>query len=190
MKYLILILAWSIYLALHSWLASQRVKNAVQQSAPFLYRRYRFLYSLFSTAGLFALLVLMAASQPIYLLAKSTSLQYIGMVLASWGVILVILSFRQLSGSAFLGLKPQVPSRLITTGIHGYVRHPIYSGTILVLVGMWFYIPTDSVLISIVVIFAYLPVGIYLEEQKLIAEYGEAYREYQRKVKALVPWVF
>ena len=35
--------------------------------------------------------------------------------------------------------------------------------------------------------FVYLPIGIALEERKLIAAFGEEYRRYRREVPALIP---
>ncbi len=109
------------------------------------------------------------------------------MIIASWGVIILVVSFRYMSGPAFLGLKKEVYSGLITDGLHGYIRHPIYTGTILVLVGLLMYHPTDIILITDLVIFAYLPLGIKWEEQKLIDQFGEAYLKYKKEVSALVP---
>ncbi|MEM6397138.1 MAG: hypothetical protein AAF741_12385 [Bacteroidota bacterium] len=37
---------------------------------------------------------------------------------------------------------------------------------------------------------AYIPIGIHLEERKLVIEFGEAYRKYQQEVKRLIPGVW
>ncbi len=76
---------------------------------------------------------------------------------------------------------------LIRKGTHAYVRHPIYSGIILIVIGMALYTPTDIVVLSVVCILAYLPAGIYFEEQKLIAEFGDDYLTYRREVPAIFP---
>jgi protein-S-isoprenylcysteine O-methyltransferase Ste14 len=39
-----------------------------------------------------------------------------------------------------------------------------------------------------VILSLYLVVGTILEERKLVAEFGESYRAYQREVSMLVPW--
>lgn len=187
MDYLIIGGGWALYFALHSLLASEQVKRTVRSKAPVIARGYRFFYSLISTVGLLWLLYLMAITPSATLFSPPGYVRYIAMILASWGVILVITSFRHLSGWAFLGLKKEENKGLIRKGTHAYVRHPIYSGIILIVIGMALYTPTDIVVLSAVCILAYLPAGIYFEEQKLIAEFGDEYLTYRREVPAIFP---
>lgn len=42
-------------------------------------------------------------------------------------------------------------------------------------------------LVSSLAMTLYLVVGSYLEERKLVLEYGEMYRRYQQKVPGLIP---
>ncbi|MGB6970657.1 MAG: hypothetical protein WBD61_00710, partial [Desulfobulbales bacterium] len=73
-----------------------------------------------------------------------------------------------------------------TEVILGYVRHPWYSGAILL---VWvFGIVTDVSLVSKLVLSVYIIIGTLLEEQKLIREIGEPYRAYRKKVPMLIPW--
>ncbi|MFY0599584.1 MAG: isoprenylcysteine carboxylmethyltransferase family protein [Cyclobacteriaceae bacterium] len=184
--YIVLFLAWSIYLFLHSTLASSKVK----QLQPFSAKHYRLLYSIISTLGLILLVYLMALVDPHYFYAPTDSVRYVGMVLSSWGVILIIGSFRNISTKSFLGLKEEKENRLVRTGLHSRMRHPIYTGTILLLVGMFVAVPSATVLVSTATIFLYLPIGIYLEEKKLIEEFGDDYLKYKREVKSLFPGLF
>lgn len=185
MTYWWLATAWAIYLILHSWLASERVKTWVPISA----RGYRLLYSALSSAGILVLFYWMATIPPGYLFASQGWLQYGGLVLTAWGVMTVMAAFRQISARTFLGLKAEVPGELIRSGVYAKVRHPIYSGTLLILAGMVLFIPTLAVGLSVLVVVLYLPVGIYFEEQKLILQHGESYLQYRREVKAVVPGV-
>lgn len=78
------------------------------------------------------------------------------------------------------------PSVLEVGGPYGWVRHPIYFGWVLCV----FFTPTMTVgrLVFAVVSVAYLVIAIPLEERGLVAEFGEPYREYQRRVRwRLVP---
>ena len=47
---------------------------------------------------------------------------------------------------------------------------------------------TDVNLWPRIILSAYLVVGSILEERKLLAEIGEPYAEYRRRVPMLVPW--
>ncbi|MEO9475176.1 MAG: isoprenylcysteine carboxylmethyltransferase family protein [Cyclobacteriaceae bacterium] len=185
MDYLELILAWILYLALHSFLASTWMKSKIPISA----RWYRLLYSIIATIGLLGLVYLMALIPPVWVYALTPFLKFAGMVAASWGVIIVVASFRQISMKAFLGLKKENNKELVKTGLHSSVRHPIYSGTILIMVGMFASVPSLTVLLTALVIFAYLPIGVYFEEKKLIDVFGQEYLDYKENVKAIIPGV-
>ncbi len=184
--YLTLFLGWSIYLFLHSLLAAEAVKSKISISP----KVYRLGYSIFSAVGLIWLMIKMAFIQPEYLYAPTNFTKYLGMVISSWGVIIVMIAFRQISVWAFIGLKKEEKSELITTGIHARMRHPIYTGTIMLVIGMLIAVPNFSVLVSVISILIYLPVGIYLEEKKLISVYGQKYLDYKNEVKAILPGLF
>jgi methanethiol S-methyltransferase len=42
-------------------------------------------------------------------------------------------------------------------------------------------------MLAVGITFLYLPIGIHLEEGKLIAVFGEEYRKYREEVPALIP---
>jgi len=77
---------------------------------------------------------------------------------------------------------------LDTSGVLSIVRHPWYLATILLIWAR----PVDiSIIVANVMLTCYLVIGTYLEEKKLILEFGENYRSYQRRVSMLVPikWI-
>ena len=78
---------------------------------------------------------------------------------------------------------------LETGGIHRYVRHPLYLGTFIFLIGLFLLNPLLSNLIAVIIIIIYTMIGIQFEESKLIKEYGDDYRLYQKKVPKLIPFL-
>jgi protein-S-isoprenylcysteine O-methyltransferase Ste14 len=74
---------------------------------------------------------------------------------------------------------------LDTSGILGITRHPWYLRVILLI---WARQLDVSVICVNVILTAYLIVGTYLEEKKLIREFGEKYLAYQQKVSMLIPY--
>jgi len=78
------------------------------------------------------------------------------------------------------------PPAFSRRGIHGWMRHPYYSATLLVLVFIGDV--TDVGLVWRGIFFIYTIVGTWLEERKLVAFYGEEYVRYRREVPMLVPW--
>lgn len=82
---------------------------------------------------------------------------------------------------------PVPVSELKVDGIHRFVRHPLYSGTILFVWGLFFIFPFLSNLIAVVLLTLYVFIGISFEEKKLLKEFGKRYEAYILKVPMLVP---
>lgn len=79
------------------------------------------------------------------------------------------------------------PVELKVKGIHRLVRHPLYSGTILFVWGLFFIYPMLNNLIAVLLLTAYVLIGINFEEKKLIQEFGEEYEKYISEVPMLIP---
>ncbi len=111
----------------------------------------------------------------------------LGAGLALGGLALTIWSWLSLPsvGTGHYVLEGQ---SLITTRAYGVVRHPIYTGAFLIWFGLAAAYTSGVVLLLTVlyVIPAYL-LNINGEEQMMLSRYGEAYREYQRRVGAFIP---
>ena len=110
-------------------------------------------------------------------------------MLAVWGVWIINLSFRYYDFRAFIGLRPEPEGRLQKKGLMKLVRHPIYLGTLMIMFGFFFYSPTQTAMIIAMVTLVYVFIGIRLEEGKLLQEFGEEYREYQKEVPMLIPYL-
>jgi protein-S-isoprenylcysteine O-methyltransferase Ste14 len=75
---------------------------------------------------------------------------------------------------------------LVVKGPYRWVRHPLYALSVVL---FWSCTdPTADRLLFNVLFTAWIVVGAYFEERDLVAEFGESYREYQRRVPMLVPW--
>jgi protein-S-isoprenylcysteine O-methyltransferase Ste14 len=139
-----------------------------------------------SVVGLLVLLVINAREVTAKLFISEGIIRYVSMTLAAFGVIIIQLTFKQYSLQSFLGFKKD-EQEFKTDGILKRVRHSLYSGTILITIGFFLFYPTVSTLISVACIFVYLPIGMHLEERKLIKKYGERYLAYKKEVPALFP---
>lgn len=79
---------------------------------------------------------------------------------------------------------------LVQTGIYKYIRHPSYSGLILIFCGMGFYFSNFlSLMVLVIPIISVLFYRIFIEEKLLHQAFGKIYEEYCSKTKRLIPKV-
>lgn len=186
MDYLYLGAGWFIYFAVHSVLASVGVKRFAERTLGKAFRYYRVAYSLIATAGLVLLMFMNERVHSEYFFEREGLPRFMSFVFTAFGVMTIQLAFRVYRLSQFLGFRTEEPV-LKVEGILKYVRHPIYSGLILVTLGFFLFIPSLATAVSCACIFLYLPVGIWLEERKLIAQFGDSYVQYKLNVPAVIP---
>jgi methanethiol S-methyltransferase len=189
MPYLLLILSWTIYFFLHSWLASNSVKMFFEKRLRAWFHFYRLAYTAQSVIGLVAVLLVNGMIQTEYFFQSRGVVRYLSLVLATFGVLVINAAFKQYKLSSFIGLRKEDPG-FSSNGILKYVRHPIYSGVILLVLGFFLFSPNPPTLVSSLCIFVYLIVGIRLEERKLIQQFGDTYLLYKNKVPSLMPKLF
>ncbi|MCS6974843.1 MAG: isoprenylcysteine carboxylmethyltransferase family protein [Cyclobacteriaceae bacterium] len=187
MNYLLLIIGWAVYLSLHSLLASEPIKLRIMQTCALNTTRYRLMYSSIATIGLAALIYLIFRMDEPLLFIPPLLLQVVAVICTLAGAVIFYAAFRQYSFTAFLGLSSELQTTLKTNGILNYVRHPLYSATLLWLLAYVLLIPNVPALISAACILIYLPIGIKLEERKLIRQFGAAYEAYRQRVPAVLP---
>ena len=190
LDHLLLAFIWIMYGALHSILASVGVKAYVQKNYPGLQKYYRLSYNLFAFAGLGLILWYQLKIPSPDLFERNTLSLATGGIISISGLLLMSVCikkyFLSLSGlKSFWQEEPR--SELIISGVHRFVRHPLYLGTFLFIWGLLGLFPTLSLLISNVVITVYTMIGTSFEERKLVMEFGEQYKTYQETVPKIIP---
>ena len=132
--------------------------------------------------------LLIAGSLPIW---DDSLVSYFGLLLLIVGSAVSVTGRAQLAkfGSGVLHIEDD--HRLITTGVFGYIRHPVYAGGILGLVGI--YMAFRSVIMLILVSTLYFIVirhRLLFEEEMLVEEFSDEYREYMKRTKRLIPLLY
>lgn len=184
-----ILLAFGLYAVLHSWLAATRVKDWAAQrfGAATLQRYYRLFFNLVGVVSLLPVLALAAWlpdsllyrlpvwALPFSLLGQLAGLAFLAASLRQTGIA-DFLGFSQLAG-------PAAP--VVTGGVYARVRHPLYTGSLLVL---WL-LPwmSSNTLALIVAITLYFVVGSWFEERKLEKAFGRAYQAYKERTPAFIP---
>jgi protein-S-isoprenylcysteine O-methyltransferase Ste14 len=79
---------------------------------------------------------------------------------------------------------------LVTTGIYRYIRHPQYTGLLLLSLSMILNWATLSLLILFpVMVFMYLRLA-KREEHDMIGEFGVEYQSYMKRTKRFLPFIY
>ncbi len=177
----------------HSALARPRVLDRVARALGIGERRSARRRFYVTVTGL-TLLAMMALWQPTGVIVWVLPLEWwtlqalsLAFFVASLGVGAWVIASHGVG--EFLGARdpaaPQTEPHLQITGLYQYVRHPLYLATLVAFLAG----PTMSLdrLWLTACLCVYLAIAIPLEEAKIIEELGEGYREYRKRVPALLP---
>lgn len=184
-------LLWLSFGVAHSVLASNWAKQLLQ---PLFGRSYRFSYNLISTLHIGIILV----GGQLWLGAGAATFGWAAefhlIISASrWvGIGIMLAALTQYDLGSFGGLRqlrqgkgdPVDDEPLHISGMHRYVRHPIYLGAYLF---FWGGIVDEFGLQTAIWGSLYLYIGTWFEERKLVSQYGLSYIEYRRKVPSIFP---
>lgn len=114
-----------------------------------------------------------------------------GYPLVIGGVIFRWISIFQLGKSFTVDVVIVDKATLKTDGLYSRVRHPSYSGLLLIVSG--FAVLMNSIysfLVLVVPVFIAVLYRIRVEEQLLTEEFGDNYSEYKKETKKLIPGIF
>lgn len=196
MEYLFLALLWIGWCVIHSGMISIRTTEALRSRLGTRYRFYRLFFNVVAVATIIPI-VLYARSLDGHVLFRWTGIWIaVPAVLLTISALLFLAGARHYDMLQLLGIRQIATGathnvlteggQLDTTGLLSLTRHPWYFAGILFLWGS--YLSLDmATLITNVILTTYLIVGTILEEQKLVAQFGHAYREYQNQVPMLLP---
>jgi protein-S-isoprenylcysteine O-methyltransferase Ste14 len=180
-----------IYFFLHSLLANATVKSKLQKKL-IPEQVYRLFYNITSLLLLLPMAYLFSASENKILFDSVWPLKVVATLLIVFGLYLWKITFKRYSLSEFMGFDLKRSSdkgggELSVGGLNQWVRHPLYSISYLVLLGLFLMYPHPFIIILIITISIYLPIGIYFEERKLVVEFGNKYVNYRQITPALFP---
>jgi protein-S-isoprenylcysteine O-methyltransferase Ste14 len=110
------------------------------------------------------------------------AMTFIGLAFAAWARF-------QLGGNWSSDVTVKENHTLILKGPYAIVRHPIYTGFILGMLGMALIINEVRGLLGVIVLFVAFLLKSRNEESFMRQTFGE-YPQYQRRVKALIPFIY
>jgi len=117
----------------------------------------------------------------------SLTIQKIGVLMAVCGGIIITLALLQLNKNLSPFPTPKESASLLQNGLFKYMRHPIYTGIILLFTG--YSVSQNSVyklLISVFLVLLFYLKSNY-EEQRLEQKFPD-YKQYKKKTGRFFPW--
>ncbi|MDB4442366.1 NnrU family protein [bacterium] len=194
-KYLmlsLLVIAWCI---LHSAMISVSVTEYLKKRLGLKFRFYRLFFNFIAILTLIPVALFASSIQTQAIFHWNGYMRTGQVLLLVIAVLLFFLGGRHYNVRQVLGIKQikegnsnkaiSDTGELDTSGVLEITRHPWYLATILLI---WARQMDVSVIFVNVILTFYLIVGTYLEEKKLIREFGEKYAAYQNRVSMLLPY--
>jgi len=183
-----------LYGVIHSLLAALGTKEYVRGwLGDHNYRRYYRLFFSTQAAILFLPVLALTATLPDQMIYRVPApWVYVTIALQVLAVGVLIHSVMLTGALRFVGLAQAInpqqaekPLPLVVRGMYQWVRHPLYTCTFLFI---WL-VPQMSwnTLALNIGVSVYTLVGAWLEERKLLREFGSAYLEYKKRTPFIVP---
>jgi protein-S-isoprenylcysteine O-methyltransferase Ste14 len=164
------------------WLAaSQGVKAGRTRSSRFTGIR----------VGVILIILLLVRTRALHGHGTTTNnpwLQAIGLAVFLLGLALAVWARRYLGRNWGMPMSQKVDPELVTTGPYSRVRHPIYSGIILAMIGTTIAVSLYW-LIAVLLLGGYFLHSAFVEERLMAGLFPESYPEYKRSTKMLIPFL-
>ncbi|NWF89440.1 MAG: protein-S-isoprenylcysteine methyltransferase [Ignavibacteriaceae bacterium] len=197
MEYLIICSLWIAYCAFHSFLISIKFTNIVSRVLKNYYAFYRLFYIIISLVLLIPLIQYSDSLSGKILVEYSSPWSAVRIVLMYGSLLLFFWAFFfDYDALSFFGIRQimnfgktsvvNASDTIKKKGLLGIIRHPMYLALIVYLWTQTFQL--KDILIN-TILTAYVIIGTYLEERKLVLEFGDAYVKYQHEVPMLIPFI-
>jgi protein-S-isoprenylcysteine O-methyltransferase Ste14 len=112
-----------------------------------------------------------------------------GTVLLFGGMVLLVIAQLDLGASWRIGIEEGASPGLVRGGLYRFGRNPIFLAILVILTGYTLLLPTRLSLILLLGAFVGIRQQVLAEEAYLLRTYGDAYREYARRVGRFLPGV-
>jgi len=151
---------------------------------------YRFGYNVFAVISFLPILWLLTVIPDKNLYSVPTPWMFLFLAGQGFAGLILFIGVMQTDALSFVGLrqlfeKEERPSRLVTNGLYGYMRHPLYAA------GLLFIWLTPVMSVNLMILFSsltvYIVVGAFFEERKLFREFGQDYIDYRSVTPMLIP---
>ena len=172
---LVILIALTIFIIWYSWYASIKDK------------RYHGIYRFFSFESIIVLALL---NYRVWFRNPFSIIQIASWILLILSIIMGVAGFQNLSKKGEAQGKIENTTRLITTGIYKYIRHPLYLSLLFLGTGAVLKNPgTAQIILGIINLIA-LYLTARVEEKEMILKFGDEYNNYKKHSKMFIPFIF
>ena len=116
-------------------------------------------------------------------------IQILSVLFVIFGLVIAIIARRTLADNWSGMIELKKGHELITKGIYGYMRHPIYTGLLLMGFGTVLFFETPYLILTFVLMIVLLIIKLRKEEQLMTEYFPKEYPQYKRRVRALIPHI-
>ncbi|MFA5299302.1 MAG: isoprenylcysteine carboxylmethyltransferase family protein [Lutibacter sp.] len=113
----------------------------------------------------------------------------IGLIFCIFGAVISCWSRYKLGRNWSLSVQKKENHELIQSGMYKIVRHPIYTGLLLVFTGNTIIVGDYRGIIAVLIVFISFWFKLTKEEKLLMENFGNQYIEYKKRTKALIPYI-
>ncbi|MEK7633576.1 MAG: isoprenylcysteine carboxylmethyltransferase family protein [Patescibacteria group bacterium] len=123
---------------------------------------------------------------------KNLFTQIIGFMLVILGFVEGIVARKTLDDNWTNSNEYQIKKdhELITKGIYGYVRHPIYGGILLMVPGVLLVTGSYTFVAGLIIMLLTFEAFARREEKILIKHFGKKYIQYMKTTKKFIPFIY
>lgn len=84
----------------------------------------------------------------------------------------------------------EATTKLVTTGIYKFIRHPLYTSLLYLAWGLFFKSPSLLGGCLVIVASAFLYATALADERECLVKFGKEYAEYMNKTRMIIPFLF
>ncbi len=186
---LLLVLISTIWVAFEIWLVIRDNSRGKGKTA--LDKGTRYFNFIAITAGITTAAILNGFSKFFFPGGRTNTVFFMGIAIMLIGMALRFWSVFTLGASFRTTIETHKDQKVVSHGPYKLVRHPSYSGSILMCCGYGIALQNWlSLLIAVILPLVALLYRIHVEEAALVSSFGSDYIEYQKRTKKLIPWVW
>ena len=122
-------------------------------------------------------------------LPRTPSVFFVGVAILVAGFVLAVWARRYLGTNWSGTITVKEEHELVRNGPYSFARHPIYTGFIMGMAGTAIALGELRGILAVLLFIAACLRKIRIEEKWLIAHFGQAYEDYRKDVRALIPFI-